>query len=348
MLTKSHGKIPSQNRRFIANIGELRVPLEVTTAHMIKIIENITTENSVNNYMGKDLSRPTSSGMKIGFIGQGWIGKNYADNFEQRGYEVVRYAKEAPYDVNKEAIALCDIVFIAVPTPTTTKGFDDSIVRAVVPLVGKGKIAVIKSTVLPGTTETIQKENPEIIVLHSPEFLVEATVLKDVANPSRNIIGIPIADDVYPRAAKQVMETLPRAPYEDVCSSRESELIKYGANAFLYTKVVFMNMLYDLAQKEGCSWGKVRDGIASDSRIGSSHMNPVHKTGRGAGGHCFIKDFAAFREEYERTVGDTIGSNLLRSLESKNIELLVGSQKDLNLLEETYGEIDTLKKKHAV
>lgn len=283
--------------------------------------------------------------MRIGFIGQGWIGRNYADNFEQRGFEVVRYAKEESYEENKEEIGLCDIVFIAVPTPTTTKGFDDSIVRGVVSLVGKGNIAVIKSTMLPGTTESIQDENPEIIVLHSPEFLVEATVAYDVVNPSRNIIGAPIEDDEHRSAAEQVMEILPKAPYESICSSRESELIKYGANAFLYTKVVFMNMLHDLAQKNGCEWEKVREGIATDPRIGASHTNPVHKSGRGAGGHCFIKDFAAFREGYESVVDDPHGVNLLKSFEAKNNELLIGSQKDFALLEDVYGDIEELKKK---
>lgn len=283
--------------------------------------------------------------MKIGLIGQGWIGKNYADNFEARGYDVVRYAKEPPYDLNKDAIASCDIVFIAVPTPTTIKGFDDSIIRSVVPLAGQGNIAVIKSTILPGITESIQKENPDVIVLHSPEFLAEATVVFDVANPTRNIIGMPVDDEAHRKASELVMSTLPKSPFESICTSRESELIKYGANAFLYTKVVFMNMLYDLAEKEGCAWEAVRAGIAADPRIGPSHTNPIHQSGRGAGGHCFIKDFAAFREEYERTVQDHLGSELLRAFESKNSELLINSGKDFVLLEGVYGDIEELKKK---
>jgi len=61
-------------------------------------------------------------GKKIGFIGQGWIGKNYADDFEKRGYEIVRYALESPYIDNKEKIKECDIVFIAVPTPQHSQG----------------------------------------------------------------------------------------------------------------------------------------------------------------------------------------------------------------------------------
>ena len=75
---------------------------------------------------------------RIGFIGQGWIGKNYADDFERRGYHTVRYALEPQYVGNKEKIKDCDIVFIAVPTPTTPAGFDSSIVEGALSLVGAG------------------------------------------------------------------------------------------------------------------------------------------------------------------------------------------------------------------
>src|SRR5580692_663281 len=94
----------------------------------------------------KKTSKKPKNKPLIGFIGQGWIGKAYADNFEERGYEVVRYALEKPYIKNKDKIAECDIVFIAVWTPTTPKGFDSSVVENVLPLVGEGKIAVLKST----------------------------------------------------------------------------------------------------------------------------------------------------------------------------------------------------------
>ena len=99
---------------------------------------------------------------KIGFIGQGWIGKSYADDFERRGFEVIRYALEEPYIKNGQGIGECDIVFIAVPTPTTPRGFDDGILQQVIGMVGSGKIAVIKSTVLPGTTAKLQAANPGI------------------------------------------------------------------------------------------------------------------------------------------------------------------------------------------
>src|SRR4051794_25368727 len=105
-------------------------------------------------------------GPLIGFIGQGWLGKNYADDFERRGYSVIRYALEEPYVRNKEAIATCDIVFIAVPTPTTPKGFQDHIVRAALTVVGDGKIAVIRSTLMPGTLKKIQSTFPKKVLIH--------------------------------------------------------------------------------------------------------------------------------------------------------------------------------------
>lgn len=275
---------------------------------------------------------------KIGFIGQGWIGKHYADDFETRGYEVVRYSQEDPYIQNKEAIADCDIVLIAVPTPTTSEGFDCSIVDNVINLVGKGKTAVIKSTILPGTTEMIQKNHLDVYVLHSPEFLTEVTAAFDAANPNRNIVGVPVDNEEYRQKAQEVIKVLPSAPYELVCSSREAELVKYGGNCWFYFKVIFINMLYDLAQKSDCSYEIIKSALSADPRIGASHLDPIHKTGRGAGGHCFIKDFAAFREIYEQKVGDKPGIDVLKALEEKNIDLLLATNKDLDLLKGVYGE----------
>jgi UDPglucose 6-dehydrogenase len=275
---------------------------------------------------------------KIGFIGQGWIGKNYADNFEYRGYHIVRYALEEQYRHNQQAIAKCDIVFIAVPTPTTPDGFVDEILREAIKNVGKGKIAVIKSTIFPGTTELLQRENPDIFVIHSPEFLIETNAAYDAANPARNIIGVPTMDDGYRDKAKEVLDVLPHAPYELICQAKEAELIKYGGNNWLFLKVVFANMLYDVSQKLGADWQTIRDGMSADERIGRTHLDPIHKSGRGAGGHCFIKDFAAFEIFYNKLVGDNEGIALLRSLREKNNRLLLDTQKDIDLLEGVYGK----------
>jgi UDPglucose 6-dehydrogenase len=279
----------------------------------------------------------------IGFIGQGWIGKNYADDFERRGYAVVRYGLEPEYAGNKERIAECDIVFIAVPTPTTREGFNADIVRSVLTLVGSGKTAVIKSTLLPRTTETLQSEFPNILVLCSPEFLREANAAHDAANPARNLIGIPEDSERYRRAAEATLAVLPPAPYAAVLPAREAELIKYAGNVFLAMKVIFANMLYDLGGALGADYERMKEAIAADPRIGPSHLSVMsasghsEKAGRGAGGHCFIKDMEAFRRLYAELAKDAEGKILLESLVKKNNALLVHSAKDLDLLAGVYG-----------
>lgn len=278
------------------------------------------------------------SDYRIGFIGQGFIGGNMAADFEERGFDIVRYSLDPAYVGNKEQIAECDIVFIAVPTPTTPDGFDDSLIRSVVPLVGKGKIAVIKSTITPGMTELIQKENPDIFVFHSPEFLREVTAAEDTRHPERNLVGMPIDSPEYKEKALQVLSVLPTAPYSAVLRSVETELIKYIGNNFLMTKVVFMNLMYDLSEKLGGDWQKISEAVSHDSRIGTSHMQPVHFSGRGAGGHCFPKDFEALLRVFHERMEDQKGEKVLESIRDKNIELLVKSGKDLDILKGIYGD----------
>lgn len=278
--------------------------------------------------------------MKIGFIGQGWIGKNYADDFENRGFDVVRYALEEKYIRNIDNIPLCDIVFIAVPTPTTPDGFNAGAVREVLSLVGRGKTAVIKSTVLPGTTESLQSEFPDKYILHSPEFLVEKTAAYDAQHPLRNIIGTPHNTPEYVTRAEQVLSILPRAPYETIMSAKDAELVKYAGNSFLFMKVMYMNLLYDLVKNLDGDWARVREAFIHDPRIGASHTEPIHQAGRGAGGACFIKDFEAFRKLYDAVVNDETGSTFIKTLAYKNIQLLVESNKDLETLEKVYGDLN--------
>jgi UDPglucose 6-dehydrogenase len=274
----------------------------------------------------------------IGFIGQGWIGKTYSDDFEQRGYAVVRYAKEAPYAANGAALAACDIVFIAVPTPTTPAGFDDSIVREVLPLVGKGKTAVIKSTLLPGTTETLQRDFPDIVVMHSPEFLSVATAQHDAEHPTRNILGLAVdTPDTRARAAL-VMRVLPPAPYALVCAAREAEFIKYGRNCMGFVRVVFINLMYDLARELGVAWEPIRQAMAADPDCGPTYLNPIHKSGRGAGGACFIKDFEALSQLYRDRLADPLGVAVLEAMTAKNLQLLRATEKDLDLVRGVHGD----------
>lgn len=283
--------------------------------------------------------------LQIGFIGQGFIGKHLADDFAERGFRVVRYALEPEFAENKDAIKDCDIVFIAVPTPTTPTGFDSRILEAVLPLVGAGKTAVVKSTMLPGTTLRLQNQFPDIVVLHSPEFLREKSAREDTKEPLRNIVGMPIADERHQASAEQVMAVLPSSPFTLITGAAEAELIKYAGNNFLALKVIFMNIVYDAAEAVGANYSLIAEAMKADPRIGTSHMNVVDQSGhpgsvpgRGAGGHCFPKDWAAFTDWYKATChDDATGQAVLDAVEAKNIDLLRSSQKDLDLLAGIYG-----------
>ncbi|MEK9176702.1 MAG: hypothetical protein AAB923_00225, partial [Patescibacteria group bacterium] len=102
----------------------------------------------------------------------------------------------------------------------------------------------------------------------------------------------------------------------------------------------------DLAEAHGARWNAIAANVKADARIGGSHLMPVHQhthlsanPGRGAGGHCLIKDFAAFRELFEKVLAhDKESIAVLRALETKNIKLLKESGKDLDLLAGVYGD----------
>lgn len=274
---------------------------------------------------------------QIGFIGQGWIGRNFADNFEVRNYETVRYALEPEFRDNKEKIKQCDLVFIAVPTPTTKgSGFSAEIVIESLTLLAPGTTAVIKSTIVPGTTKRLQTLFPKLFVLHSPEFLQERTVVENVTNPDRNIVGIPNDNYIYQEKARKVMEVLPRAPYEKVLDSTDAELVKYAGNTALMSKLLFMNILYDTCNASEGNWLEVREAMISDPRIGESHTMPEFEGGRGAGGHCFIKDFEALRQHYGEKVGNDSGKEVLDAMTRQNIDLLTKSKKSLDILTDTF------------
>jgi len=276
--------------------------------------------------------------MKIGFIGQGYVGKNYADVFEKNGYSIVRYSLEKEYVENKDAIKDCDIVFVAVPTPTTPRGMDMRAIKNVLPLVGKKKIAVIKSTLYPGATKELQKDFPHLTIVFSPEFLSEKTAAYDAAHPFSNIIGMPSRSKRHEEAATQVQKILPKAPHTLICSSQEAELIKYIHNGNGYAQVVFFNMMYDLVRAQGGKWDVVEGAIRNNPFISDKYIKPVHKGGRGAGGNCFIKDFAMLRISYENTIPhDVEGHAKLRSLEKKNGMLLAKSNKDQHIWHGVYG-----------
>lgn len=275
----------------------------------------------------------------VGFVGQGYVGKNYADDFEARGYPVVRYSLEEPYVANKDRIAECDIVLIAVPTPTTPEGFDASIVESALALVGEGKVAVIKSTLLPGTTAQLQEKYPNRIVMFSPEFLRELTAAQDAAHPFSTIVGKSKETPEHEAAAALLYEILPKAAFTHTCSSTEAEFIKYAQNTDGYVNIVYFNILYDLAKALGADWERILPALQADPDIPSRFANPVHKSGRGAGGHCLVKDFAALEALHGKLLpADALGHTVMKALSDKNRALLVESEKDLDIVKGVYGE----------
>lgn len=284
--------------------------------------------------------------MKIGCIGQGFVGKNMANDFESRGFSVVRYSLEPEYCNNAKEISTCDVVFIAVPTPTTPAGFDYNVVAETLSLVREGCIAVIKSTVLPGTSATLQQQYSAITVLFSPEFLSEKSAAYDAANPIINVVGVTADTKAQQMAAKKVMDLLPTSEHNQIVSAEAAELFKYAHNLNGYFRVILSNLLFEVAEQFSVTWEQVKTLMDVDVMMSPYYNNPVHKAGRGAGGNCFIKDMAAFRQLYQSTVvDDTLGLEVLRSLERKNAELLTSSGKDQSLLRSVYDQEDLLKQK---
>lgn len=300
----------------------------------------------------------------IGFIGQGFIGKAYADDFEARGYAIVRYGLQEEYAGNKEKIAECDMVFVAVNAATVPLGekrddghpavrFDDSNVRSVIALTRPGAIVVVKSTLPPGMTVSLQEQYPDRLVMHSPEFLLETTAAKDASHPERNIVGIPKDTPEHRAAAEKVLSVLPKANVELITDSHNAEFIKYGSNAYLYLKIVFSNIFFQLAEKYGGDWEVIRAGIGADPRIGPAHMDLHLATDpagvyhrRGAGRSCFIKDWAELSELFAKEFPDDKNAiAAFRGLEYKNAELLCAYNRYIDLVKGVYGEVPDVSKK---
>jgi UDPglucose 6-dehydrogenase len=202
----------------------------------------------------------------------------------------------------RAAVADAEAVFIAVGTPPRNgDGHADltyvyaaarEIADALAP--GAFTVVVTKSTVPVGTGDEIERiireARPDVAfaVASNPEFLREGAAIDDFKRPDRIVIGL---DD--PRA-KEAMEELYR-PLDlnqqpiVFTSRRTSELIKYAANAFLATKITFINEMADLCEKVGADVQDVARGIGLDNRIGAKFLRP----GPGYGGSCFPKDTMA-------------------------------------------------------
>ncbi|MGY4407140.1 UDP-glucose dehydrogenase family protein [Bradyrhizobium sp. USDA 3315] len=198
------------------------------------------------------------------------------------------------------AVADADAVFIAVGTPSRRgDGHADlSYVYAAAKEIGaalkKFTVVVTKSTVPVGTGDEVERlireTNPDadFAVASNPEFLREGAAIQDFRHPDRIVVGT--EDD----RAKRVMGEVYRPLYLNQApilytARRTAELIKYAANAFLATKITFINEIADLSERVGANVQEVARGIGLDNRIGTKFLH----AGAGYGGSCFPKDTRA-------------------------------------------------------
>jgi UDPglucose 6-dehydrogenase len=214
-------------------------------------------------------------------------------------FEVERDTPVIAYDPYKRLGSVREIdaarlVFVCVPTPYRSGiGFDDSAISESLELLEGEKTVVVKSTVLPGSTESYQARFPQHTLLHNPEFLRERSALQDFLAPDRQLVGY---CDGGETAARAVLDLLPRAPYAAVVPASTTEMVKYATNAFLALKVIFANELYDLSEQLGIDYDGVREGLAADARIGPSHLSVLDGGYRGYGGKCLPKDTLALMD----------------------------------------------------
>jgi UDPglucose 6-dehydrogenase len=258
----------------------------------------------------------------IGVIGVGWVGLVTASCFAELGHRVVardilpekvaalsrgettihepgldellaRNAERLTFTTDmSELLGSARLLFVCVDTPPTRSGDADlSRVRAVVedlPEEG-GHVLIMKSTVPAGTGKTIRRDRPELAYVSCPEFLKEGSAVADFMHPDRVVIGADRGDEEASEAVAGLYEPLGgELVRTDVASA---EMIKLASNAFLATKISFVNEIANVCEEVGADVGEVARGMGLDQRIGSSFL----RAGIGYGGSCFPKDVSALK-----------------------------------------------------
>jgi UDPglucose 6-dehydrogenase len=260
----------------------------------------------------------------IGVIGVGWVGLVTATCFAELGHEVIardivpekveslsRGAQLPIHEpgldelVRKNAERLtftteidrvldrARLLFVCVDTPPTHSGDADlSRVRAVVEeLEDHGEhVLVMKSTVPAGTGNAIRRDLPGLAYVSCPEFLKEGSAVADFLHPDRVVIGADAGDEEAGALVAALYEPLGgELVRTDVTSA---EMIKLASNAFLATKISFINEIANVCEEVGADVGEVSRGMGLDERIGPSFLN----AGIGWGGSCFGKDTIALKK----------------------------------------------------
>jgi UDPglucose 6-dehydrogenase len=257
----------------------------------------------------------------VGVIGVGWVGLVTAACFAELGHPVVardilqdkvdslsrgevtihepdlgelvrRNAERLTFTTDmSELLDAARLLFVCVDTPPTYSGDADlSRVRAVVEELPEGSehVLIMKSTVPAGTGETIRRDLPGLSYVSCPEFLKEGTAVADFMHPDRVVIGADPGDEDAAAAVAGLYEPLGEVLRTDVSSA---EMIKLASNAFLATKISFINEIANVCEEVGADVGEVARGMGLDERIGPSFL----RAGIGYGGSCFPKDVTALK-----------------------------------------------------
>jgi UDPglucose 6-dehydrogenase len=258
----------------------------------------------------------------VGVIGVGWVGLVTAACFAELGHPVIardivqekvdslsrgevaihepgledllrRNAERLTFTTDMdELLSRAKLLFVCVDTPPTYSGDADlSRVRAVVQELPEDSdhVLIMKSTVPAGTGESIRRDMPGLSYVSCPEFLKEGTAVKDFMDPDRVVVGADPGDE----AAADAVEGLYRPLGGEILRTdvASAEMIKLASNAFLATKISFINEIANVCEEVGADVGEVAKGMGLDERIGSSFL----RAGIGYGGSCFPKDVSALK-----------------------------------------------------
>jgi len=228
----------------------------------------------------------------VGIVGYGFVG-------ESQAYAFAPIADIKVYDIDEkkcthslEDVLNQQFVFICLPTPMLENGKQDislidNFFKQIEYYDTPDTIFIIKSTVLPGTTDELLTTYWRKIVF-CPEFLTEKNAKLDMLTQPRIILG---GNRIWLSYVQELFEARFGNKHYILTDSTSAEIIKYMCNNFLSVKVSFVNEFYDLVETVGADWDSVIEGFVSDPRIGNSHTQTPGPDGkRGFGGTCFPKD----------------------------------------------------------
>jgi len=260
---------------------------------------------------------------KIGIIGGGFVGKALANGFALKADVRIYDLKQELSTGSFNEVINSDFIYICLPTPMrNVEGgeIDLSIIEETLKKIDKNvkrKTIVIKSTVVPGTTDSFANKYKNNYFLVNPEFLTARNANLDFIQASRIIVGTP---EKTPRKITEKFIELQRerflaTPIVDT-DARTAEFIKYMANCYFAIKITYMNEMHQLGKKLNVNWKKAVEGFLLDGRIGNSHYEvPGWDNLLGFGGACFPKDLNALIHRAKEAGFD---SELLRTVWKRN------------------------------